>query len=150
MQGGFGIKIRFSFVMFDSCGGSAGNVFPFSFAVNNFKPEIIFHLAAQPLVRESYKIPLETIETNVTGTANVLEAFRMSESAKILIVVTSDKCYDNKEQLCGYKETDPMGGYDPYSASKGAAELISSAYLRSFFNPEYILGFSNILEARSR
>ena len=105
-------------------------------SVNNYKPEIIFHLAAQPLVRESYKIPLETIETNVTGTANVLEAFRMSESAKILIVVTSDKCYDNKEQLCGYKETDPMGGYDPYSASKGAAELISSAYLRSFFNPE--------------
>ena len=94
-------------------------------AVNNFKPEIVFHLAAQPLVRESYKIPLETIETNVTGTANVLEAFRLSESAKILIVITSDKCYDNKERLCGYRETDPMGGYDPYSASKGAAELIS-------------------------
>ena len=105
-------------------------------AVNNYRPEIIFHLAAQPLVRESYKTPLETIETNVTGTANVLEVFRMSESAKILIVITSDKCYDNKEQLCGYKETDPMGGYDPYSASKGAAELISSAYLKSFFNPE--------------
>ena len=105
-------------------------------AVDNYKPEIIFHLAAQPLVRESYKIPLETIETNVTGTANVLEVFRISESAKILIVITSDKCYDNKERLCGYKETDPMGGYDPYSASKGAAELISSAYLKSFFNPE--------------
>jgi CDP-glucose 4,6-dehydratase len=111
-------------------------------AVNNFKPEIIFHLAAQPLVRESYKIPLETIETNVTGTANVLEAFRLSESAKILIVITSDKCYDNKEQLSGYKETDPMGGYDPYSASKGAAELISSAYLKSFFNPENFNGNS--------
>ena len=105
-------------------------------AVNNFKPEIIFHLAAQPLVRESYKIPLETIETNVSGTANVLEVFRVSERAKILIVITSDKCYDNKERLCGYKETDPMGGYDPYSASKGAAELISSAYMKSFFNPE--------------
>ncbi len=111
-------------------------------AVNNFKPEIVFHLAAQPLVRESYKIPLETIETNVTGTANVLEAFRLSESAKILIVITSDKCYDNKERLCGYKETDPMGGYDPYSASKGAAELISSAYLQSFFNPDTFNGNS--------
>ncbi len=104
--------------------------------VDNYKPEIIFHLAAQPLVRESYKIPLETIETNVAGTANVLEAFRMSGSAKILIAITSDKCYENKERLCGYKETDPMGGYDPYSASKGAAELISSAYMKSFFNPE--------------
>ncbi|RZD16235.1 MAG: CDP-glucose 4,6-dehydratase [Candidatus Acididesulfobacter guangdongensis] len=104
--------------------------------IEGYKPEIIFHLAAQPLVRLSYDIPRETIETNVMGTANVLESFRMSESANILIVITSDKCYENKENICGYRETDPMGGYDPYSASKGAAELISSAYMRSFFNPE--------------
>ena len=107
--------------------------------LDNYKPEIIFHLAAQPLVRESYKIPLETIETNVAGTANVLEAFRMSGSAKILIVITSDKCYENKERLCGYKETDPMGGYDPYSASKGAAE---SGRGPKFHAPEYLAGFS--------
>ncbi|MHB1696725.1 MAG: CDP-glucose 4,6-dehydratase [bacterium] len=104
--------------------------------VGEYKPEIIFHLAAQPLVRLSYDIPRETIETNVMGTANVLESFRASETAKILIVITSDKCYENKECTCEYKEGDPMGGYDPYSASKGASELISSAYMRSFFNPE--------------
>jgi len=104
--------------------------------IEDYKPEIIFHLAAQPLVRLSYEIPMETLETNIMGTANVLESFRMSESAKSLIIITSDKCYENKERACGYRETDPMGGYDPYSASKGAAELISSAYMRSFFNPK--------------
>lgn len=106
-------------------------------AIEDSNSEIIFHLAAQPLVKQSYDVPLETIETNVLGTANVLESFRLSKAAKILIVITSDKCYENmEEERYFYKETDPMGGYDPYSASKGAAEVISSAYLRSFFNPE--------------
>jgi len=108
----------------------------FNSVVDEYKPEIIFHLAAQPIVRLSYDIPRETIETNVMGTVNVLEAFRRSQSVKILVVITSDKCYENKEWIWGYRENDPVGGYDPYSASKGVAELVSSAYMRSFFNPE--------------
>lgn len=103
--------------------------------IDAYKPEVIFHLAAQPIVRLSYDIPKETIETNVMGTTNVLEAFRRS-SAKVLIIITSDKSYENKEWIWGYRENDPVGGYDPYSASKGASELIASAYIRSFFNPE--------------
>ena len=108
----------------------------FNFVVEKYKPEIIFHLAAQPIVRLSYKIPRETIETNVMGTENVLESFRKSKSAKILVIITSDKAYENKEWIWGYRENDPVGGYDPYSASKGMIELLSSAYMRSFFNPE--------------
>ena len=104
--------------------------------VNEYNPEIIFHLAAQPIVRLSYDIPKETIETNVMGTTNTLETFRRAKNAKILIIITSDKSYENKEWIWGYRENDPVGGYDPYSASKGAAELIASAYIRSFFNPE--------------
>lgn len=101
-----------------------------------YKPEVVFHLAAQPLVRLSYEIPRETIETNVMGTINVLEAFRNTKESKALVVITSDKCYENKEWIWGYREIDEMGGYDPYSASKGASEILSSAYLRSFFNPK--------------
>jgi len=108
----------------------------FNSVVKKYKPEIIFHLAAQAILRLSYEIPRETIETNVMGTENVLEAFRKSDSAKTLIVITSDKCYENKEWIWGYREIDPVGGYDPYSASKGAAEVITSAYIRSFFNPK--------------
>jgi CDP-glucose 4,6-dehydratase len=108
----------------------------FNSIVNEYNPEIIFHLAAQPIVRLSYDIPKETIETNVMGTTNVLETFRRAKNAKILIIITSDKSYENKEWIWGYRENDPVGGYDPYSASKGAAELIASAYIRSFFNPE--------------
>ena len=108
----------------------------FNSVVKKYKPEIIFHLAAQAILRLSYEIPRETIETNVMGTENVLEAFRKSDSAKTLIVITSDKCYENKEWIWGYREIDPVGGYDPYSASKGAAEIITSAYIRSFFNPK--------------
>ncbi|MEM3713881.1 MAG: CDP-glucose 4,6-dehydratase [Nitrososphaeria archaeon] len=103
--------------------------------IDTHKPDAIFHLAAQPIVRLSYDIPKETIETNVMGTTNVLEAFRRS-NAKVLIIITSDKSYENKEWIWGYRENDPVGGYDPYSASKGASELIASAYIRSFFNPE--------------
>jgi len=99
----------------------------------NHKPEIVFHLAAQPLVRESYSIPLETFETNVMGTANVLEACKQTSSVSNIIVISSDKCYDNKEWVYGYRETDAMGGFDPYSASKGCTELVVASYRDSFF-----------------
>jgi len=102
--------------------------------ISKVKPDIIFHLAAQSLVRESYKNPIETIETNINGTANVLEAVRQLELSTTIVIITSDKCYDNQEWIHGYRENDPMGGYDPYSMSKGAAELVVSAYRRSFFN----------------
>jgi len=97
------------------------------------KPEIVFHLAAQPLVLESYKSPIETIATNTLGTANVLEAFRQCETAKQMIVITTDKVYDNVEWVWGYRETDRLGGKDIYSASKAAAEIITNAYCHSFF-----------------
>jgi CDP-glucose 4,6-dehydratase len=98
------------------------------------QPDIIFHLAAQPLVRQSYKHPLETIETNVLGTAKVLDCVRQTASVRAVIVVTSDKCYENPEDGSPLLETDPMGGFDPYSMSKGAAELVVSSYRNSFFN----------------
>lgn len=99
------------------------------------QPEVVFHLAAQPLVRLSYDEPDSTFETNVMGTLRVFEAIRRSSSVRTLINVTSDKCYENREWVWGYRENDPMGGYDPYSASKGCAELLFSAWYRSFFNP---------------
>ncbi|MEN8230620.1 MAG: CDP-glucose 4,6-dehydratase [Bacteroidota bacterium] len=103
--------------------------------LDEIKPDIIFHLAAQPLVRESYNIPLETIETNVMGTIHLLEAVRTLKLATTIIVITSDKSYENQEWMFGYRENDPMGGYDPYSASKGACELLTASWRRSFFNP---------------
>lgn len=99
------------------------------------RPEIVFHMAAQPLVLESYRDPKTTIDSNVGGTVNVLECCRASETVKVIINITSDKCYENKEQLWGYKENDPMGGFDPYSASKGMVELLANSYRNSFFNP---------------
>ena len=99
----------------------------------NFNPDILIHMAAQPLVRFSYKYPVETYATNVIGTVNVLEAARKCKNLKSIISVTSDKCYENKEWLWGYRENDPMGGHDPYSSSKGCAELVTSAYRNSFF-----------------
>ena len=100
-----------------------------------YQPEIVFHLAAQPLVRLSYDIPVETYETNVMGTINILEAIRVTDSVKVGIMITTDKCYENKEQIWGYRENEPMGGYDPYSSSKGAAEIAINSWRRSFFNP---------------
>lgn len=100
-----------------------------------YKPEIVIHMAAQPLVRYGYINPKETYETNVIGTLNVFEASRKTESVRVIINVTSDKCYDNKGWVYGYREDDPMGGYDPYSSSKGCAELLTSAYRNSYFNP---------------
>ena len=100
-----------------------------------YQPEIVFHLAAQPLVRLSYDIPVETYETNVMGTINVMEAMRVTDSVKVGVMITTDKCYENKEQIWGYRENEPMGGYDPYSSSKGAAEIAIASWRRSFFNP---------------
>lgn len=103
-------------------------------ALSDFKPDIVFHLAAQPLVRFSYREPSTTWETNVMGTVNLLEAVRACGTVKACIVVTSDKCYENREWPWGYRETEAMGGHDPYSASKGAAELVVASYRRSFFH----------------
>jgi CDP-glucose 4,6-dehydratase len=100
-----------------------------------YKPEYVFHLAAQPLVRSSYDIPVETYQINVMGTINVLECIRHTPSTKVGIFITTDKCYENKEQIWGYKETDPLGGYDPYSSSKGAAEIAINSWKQSFMNP---------------
>ncbi|MBQ9786890.1 MAG: CDP-glucose 4,6-dehydratase [Lentisphaeria bacterium] len=102
---------------------------------SSFQPEIVFHLAAQPLVRLSYRIPAETFEVNVMGTVNVLEVCRNTPQLRAIVAVTSDKCYENKEQLSGYRESDPMGGHDPYSSSKGCSELVINSYRRSFFSP---------------
>lgn len=100
-----------------------------------YQPEIVFHLAAQPLVRLSYEIPVETYETNVMGSINIMEAARVTDSVKVVVMITTDKCYENKEQIWGYRENEPMGGYDPYSSSKGAAEIAINSWRRSFFNP---------------
>lgn len=101
---------------------------------HDFKPEVVIHMAAQSLVRPSYEDPVTTYETNVMGTLHVLEAARATSSVKACVSVTSDKCYENKETRDGYKETDPMGGHDPYSSSKGCAELLVSSYRRSYLN----------------
>ena len=98
------------------------------------RPEIVFHLAAQPLVRRSYAEPLETYATNVMGTAHVLEACRNAPDLRAIVVVTTDKCYENHEWHWGYRENEPLGGYDPYSSSKACAEIVTAAYRRSFFN----------------
>jgi CDP-glucose 4,6-dehydratase len=99
------------------------------------KPEVVLHLAAQALVRASYVEPVATFATNVMGTVNVMEAVRHSDSVRVLVNVTTDKCYENKEWLWGYRENEPMGGRDPYSASKACAELATTAYRESYFRP---------------
>jgi CDP-glucose 4,6-dehydratase len=102
--------------------------------INEIRPEIVIHMAAQPLVLESYKNPRETYEINVMGTVNLLEAVRYAESVRIVLNITTDKCYENKEWPWGYRENEPMGGFDPYSNSKGCSELVTSSFRRSFFN----------------
>ena len=115
-----------------------------------YAPEIVFHLAAQPLVRLSYEIPVETYMTNVIGTINVMEAIRATDSVRVGVMITTDKCYENKEQSTGYKESDPLGGYDPYSSSKGAAEIAISSWRRSFFNPDsYSVHHKSIASVRA-
>jgi CDP-glucose 4,6-dehydratase len=115
-----------------------------------FQPEVVFHLAAQPLVRLSYEQPVETLNTNIMGTAHVLEACRQTPSVRAIINITSDKCYDNQEWVWGYRESDPMGGYDPYSASKGCAELVTAAYRNAFFNPDTFGTRHHVLLASAR
>lgn len=115
-----------------------------------YQPEIVFHLAAQSLVRQSYKYAVETYQTNVMGGVNLMEAFRLCPAAKVAVMITSDKCYENKEQITPYKEDDAMGGYDPYSSSKGAAEIAISSWRRSFMNPkDYITHGKSIASARA-
>jgi len=103
-------------------------------AVQEFAPEVVIHMAALSLVRPSYDDPLATLDTNILGTAKLLEACRHCSSVRAVIIVTSDKCYRNNEWVWGYRENDPMGGHDPYSASKGCAELVTTSYIKSFFS----------------
>jgi len=111
---------------------------------DKYKPEVVFHLAAQSLVRASYSDPVRTFTTNVVGTVHVLEAARMNAGVRSLVNVTSDKCYDNREWVWAYRECDPLGGRDPYSSSKGCAELVTAAYRDSFFS-----GFGNEIAVAS-
>jgi CDP-glucose 4,6-dehydratase len=114
--------------------------------IGNIKPDFIFHLAAQPLVIESYRVPAETFETNTIGTVNLLEAIRLNPEVRAGVFITSDKCYENKETDHAYKESDPMGGHDPYSASKGAAEIAIGSFRSSFFSSK---GKAAIASARA-
>jgi CDP-glucose 4,6-dehydratase len=106
----------------------------------SFQPEYVFHLAAQPLVRRSYAEPVATFDVNVMGGVHLLDAVRQCDSVRSLVYITSDKCYENHEWVWGYRETDQLGGHDPYSASKAAAEIVFSAYVRSFFSSRPQLG----------
>ena len=114
------------------------------------KPEIVFHLAAQPIVRISYEDPVGTISTNVLGTAHVLEAIKCTPSVQSAVIITTDKVYENKEWHHAYRENDPLGGYDPYSSSKAAADIITSSYMQSFFNPKDFEKTHNTLIAIAR
>src|ERR1019366_5332449 len=107
-------------------------------AMQSFAPEVVLHLAAQPLVRLSYDDPIGTYETNVIGTARVLDSVRRTRSVRAVVSVTTDKCYENKEWKWGYRESDPLGGYDPYSSSKACAEIVSAAYRQSYFSTSKI------------
>ena len=113
--------------------------------MDTHNPEIVFHLAAQPLVRYSYKEPVDTFATNVMGTVHLLEAVRQNPSVRVVIIVTSDKCYENKEWIWGYREEEQIGGRDPYSASKACAELVTASYRRSLFeNSELNVGIATV------
>ena len=114
--------------------GDIRNLQQLSQSIRAFNPDVLLHLAAQPLVRLSYKEPVDTYSTNVMGTVNVLEAARYAPQLKSVVIITTDKCYENREWEWGYRENEPMGGHDPYSNSKGCAELVVSAYQRSFFH----------------
>ena len=115
-------------------------------SMTDFNPDVLIHMAAQPLVRLSYQEPVDTYTTNVIGTVNVLEAARKCTNLKAIVSVTTDKCYENKEWEWGYRESEPMGGHDPYSSIKGCAELVTSAYRRSFFSSE---GTASLASARA-
>ena len=132
----------------DVCRSEIGDIrdrSKFASVVRAFRPEVVFHLAAQAIVRASYRDPVETYSTNVMGLITVLEVLRESSSARHVLNITSDKCYENREWAWGYRETDPMGGFDPYSSSKGCAELITASWRRSFFAPNGV----NLASARA-
>lgn len=116
--------------------GDIGDLAKLTASMTEFRPDAVFHLAAQPLLRRSYIDPLATYSTNVMGTANVLEAIRKTPTVRAVVSVTSDKCYENLESGAAYRETDPLGGHDPYSSSKACAEIVSAAYRSSFFPPD--------------
>lgn len=120
----------------DSEIGDIRNLEAISKSMSRFNPDILIHMAAQPLVRQSYKDPVETYSTNVMGSVNVYEAARQCPNLKAIVSITTDKCYENREWEWGYRENEPMGGHDPYSSSKGCAELVTSAYRRSFFSTQ--------------
>ena len=128
----------------NSVHGDVRDLFNLKKVISNTHPEVIFHLAAQPLVRYSYDHPIETYETNVMGTVNLLEAARGVSSVRAVVCITTDKCYENKEWVWGYRENDPMGGHDPYSSSKGCSELAISAYRRSFFSSDNRAGIASV------
>lgn len=139
---GYSLAPPTSPAMFDLCGidegirhriGDIRDLAAMTQFVRETRPDIVFHLAAQPIVRQSYDDPLDTVTTNIVGTANLLEAVRALGSPCAVVVVTSDKCYENRDWIWGYREDDPMGGHDPYSMSKGATELVVSSWRRSFF-----------------
>lgn len=141
---GFALAPHTEFSLYDECNlsqnmqsefGDIRNYETLLSSIKAFNPDIVFHLAAQALVRHSYHHPRETYSTNVMGTLNVFEVIRTIGGVKVIINVTSDKCYENKEWVWGYRETDAMGGYDPYSSSKGCAELLTASYRQSFFHP---------------
>lgn len=119
----------------DDIRGDIRNAVALESALRDFAPEVVFHLAAQPLVRLSYDDPILTYETNVIGTARVLDAIRRTPTVRAVVVITTDKCYENKEWVWPYRETDRLGGHDPYSNSKACSELVVSAYRSSFFSP---------------
>jgi CDP-glucose 4,6-dehydratase len=118
-------------------------------AMQAARPEIVFHLAAQPLVRYSYAQPAETYAVNVMGTVNLLEAVRATPGVKAVVNVTTDKCYENREWVWGYRENEAMGGFDPYSSSKGCAELVTAAYRNSFFQPSSAVASPAVATARA-
>ncbi|WP_155323159.1 CDP-glucose 4,6-dehydratase [Desulfosarcina ovata] len=139
---GFSLQPPTNPSFFDACGlsqritsinGDVRDIDSLKTVCEESKPEVLVHMAAQPIVRQSYEDPIETYATNVMGTVNVLETARQCESIKVVLIITSDKCYENREWPWGYREIDPMGGFDPYSCSKGCAELITASYRQSFF-----------------
>jgi CDP-glucose 4,6-dehydratase len=140
---GFALEPPTTPSLFEQAGVAAGmeseigdirNLAAITASMTSFNPDILIHMAAQPLVRLSYREPVETYATNVMGTVHVLEAARQCSNLKAIVNVTTDKCYENQEWVWGYRENEPMGGHDPYSNSKGCSELVTAAYRNSFFN----------------
>lgn len=136
--------------LFETITGDVRDYESLSKAMNDFQPDIAIHMAAQPLVRDSYKIPVDTYEINVMGTVKFFEACRNTESLRAILNVTTDKVYENKEWLWGYRENEPFGGYDPYSNSKACSELVTTAYRNSYFNPKEYGKNHQILLATAR